>query len=155
MRSVPPREFGSQTARGHEPGTAYDYDEYAHAPFQCACGETHRLGEDAFPVRETPRTSGIYFVAACGRGGMTLLKARGILHFKRLEPQLWALVETEADRDLLALGRLTARGDCQNSPEPFRAPSAVRSSRTKDPSRIRTVHSFMSRRSSSRSRVTR
>ena len=65
MRSVPPREFGSQTARGYEPGTAYEYDEYTYAPFKCACSATHRLGVDAFPVRDTPRTSGIYFVAAC------------------------------------------------------------------------------------------
>ncbi len=112
MRSVPPREFGSQTARGYEPGTAYEYDEYTHAPFQCACGATHRLGEDAFPVRDTPRTSGIYFVAACDRGGITLLKARGVLHFKRLEPRLWTLVETESDSQELALGTLTAHGVC-------------------------------------------
>jgi hypothetical protein len=112
MRSVPPREFGSQTARGYEPGTAYEYDEYTHAPFRCACGETHRLGEDAFPVRDTPRTSGIYFVAACDQGGITLLKARGVLRFKRLEPQLWTLIETDSDNREMALGASTARGVC-------------------------------------------
>ena len=112
MRSVPPREFGSQTARGYEPGTAYEYDEYTSAPFKCACGATHRLGVEAFPVRDTPRTSGIYFVAACDRGGITLLKARGVLRFKRLEPQLWTLIETDSDNRELALGTLTARGVC-------------------------------------------
>ncbi|MGB5160774.1 MAG: hypothetical protein WBP10_05640 [Thermoanaerobaculia bacterium] len=112
MRTVPPREFGSQTARGCEPGTAYAYDEYTHARFRCACGAIHRLGEDAFPVRDTPRRSGIYFVAACDQGGITLLKARGVLRFKRLEPQLWTLIETESDNRELVLGTLTSRGVC-------------------------------------------
>jgi hypothetical protein len=112
MRSVPPREFGSQTARGYEPGTAYEYDQYDHAPFRCACGSIHRLGEDAFPVRDTPRTTGIYFVAACDQGGITLLKARGVLRFKHLEPRLWTLVENESDDRELALGTETARGVC-------------------------------------------
>ena len=112
MKSVPPREFGSQTARGHDLDSTSDFDRYFDSPFQCACGETHRLGEDAFPVRDTPRTSGIYFVAACDRGGVTLLKARGVLRFKRLEPQLWTLIETESDNREMALGTLTARGVC-------------------------------------------
>ena len=112
MRSVPPREFGSRTANGFTPGTTYGYDEYNDAPYRCACGATHRLGVDAIPVRETPRPSGVYFVAACADGGMTLLKARGVLRFKHLEPRLWTLVESESDDRELALGTVTARGVC-------------------------------------------
>jgi hypothetical protein len=43
---------------------------------------------------------------------MTLLKARGMLRFKRLEPRLWTLVESESDDRELALGTVTARGVC-------------------------------------------
>jgi hypothetical protein len=43
---------------------------------------------------------------------MTLLKARGVLRFKHLEPKLWTQVETESDKRELAFGTLTARGVC-------------------------------------------